>query len=150
MMLCTPAWKAGVKTKRSNPLRLVDVKIPHGLVMAKKLSGLLSGADDAEQDHPVAPTSYTLLCASILHVLATAPPGVERYLEDVAARFIITQPEADRIYNAMLASNMAAHPDIVAYINMAGRHMLRTWRAGREDAQLAALGYVLEYAPSGF
>jgi len=150
MTLCTPGWIDGVKTKRSNPLRLVDVRLGHGLFMAKKLSDLLSGADDAEQKHSVAPISYMLLCASILHTLATAPTGVERYLDDVAARFVITPAEGDLIYNAMLASNMAAHPDIVAYINMAGRHMLCIWRAGREDAQLAALGYVIEYAPSGF
>jgi len=144
----TSAWRDGVSAKRSNPLRLVDVTISDGVRMARKLAHLLIGALDGEPAEPSSAMTSDLLSASLLHCLADAPLGVERRLEDVAVRFIVTADEGAKLYGSMLSPVMAAHPDVIAHINIAGWRMLSKPAAERHEAELAVLVHLVDFIPA--
>jgi len=144
----TSAWRDGVSAKRSNPLRLVDVKTSDGVRMARKLAHLLIGVPCGEPAEPCAALTAALLSASLLHSLADAPLGVQRHLEDVAVRFIVTADEGAQLYASMLAPVMAAHPDVIAHINITGWRMLSKSPAERHEAELAVLIHLVDFIPA--
>ncbi len=148
MKYYTSAWRDGVSAKRSNPLRQVDVTTSDGVRMARKLAHLLIGVPCSEPAEPCAAMTAALLSASLLHSLAEAPLGVDRHLEDVAERFILTAEDGVKLYGSMLSPVMAAHPDVIAHINIAGWRMLSKPAAERHEAELAVLVHLVDFIPA--